>query len=203
MKNKRNKKYIISKNNILTYICIAAVLILVPTGYGYWTDNLQVTTSISTGFCDLAFTQASIINPGKNDKVTIQKENFHNKHEHANKHETDIGDRLHIHINNDEPNSQINAQSRQNATISFNVTNFGTAPAVFKTVNKVNQSLDVKFAFTPSEDDTNGNIIIPPGSRSGQILLTFTPDKNYNLIVDIVQCAEWNKYEIIIDKETT
>lgn len=189
----RNRSFILN-NRLITYICIAAVLLMLPTGYAYWTDRLEVVSNIKTGYCDLAFTDAKVVDPEKNDEVKIQKQNEHDDHNHGDKHVTDIGNRLHIHIKDAEPNK-----------ITFTVTNYGTAPAAFNTKVKINQPLEIQFTnFLPkSEDDKDGTIIIGPNSsRTGDIILTYTAEseKNYNLLIDL-KCTDGNKYEFEVGKE--
>ncbi|MBK5240640.1 hypothetical protein [Clostridium sp.] len=189
--------------NKIIYICIAAVLFLVPTGYGYWTDKLQVMNNITTGYCDLAFTVAEVVNPGENDVVKIQKQNEHNNHEHhEDKQETDIGNRLHILIKSGEPNE-----------IAFTITNYGTAPALFNTQTKVNQPLNIiftEFKTVVDGDNNNNKVIIPPYSsetgRNGVITGVIKlesiaeEEKNYNLLIDL-KSSGWNNNEFEVGKE--
>ncbi len=188
IEGKKGSMYL--SNRLVKLICIVAVLVLIPTGFAYWTDKLQVVNSFTTGYCDLAFTSAEVIDAGKNDDVSIQKQNEHDKHNH----DVDAGNRLHIHIKDAEPNK-----------IKFTVTNFGTAPAIFNTKTKVNQPVEIQFTnFTPKVDgDTDDIIVIPPkSSRTGEIVLSYTAEaeKNYNLLIDL-KCITSNKYAIEASKE--
>lgn len=183
-------------NKIMMYACIAAILIIVPTGYGYWTDKIQIANNITTGYCDLAFTNADIINPGKNDQVKIQKQNEHDKHKHGNKQGLDAGNRLHINVNDAESN-----------IIKFTITNYGTAPAVFSTQTKTNQPLNIKFTnFSPkAKNDSDIKVIVPPhSSKTGNIILepAAKKEKNYNILIDL-KSTGWTNYAFEFDKEVT